>query len=147
MSTVIARQVTKAVVPLILLVSINFFLQGHNRPGGGFIAGVMTSAGIALIYIVFDFEGLKELKGKMGREKYSTVARYLPTSGLGLLLAAGTGLLAVSLGSNFMDHSMGNLYLPFFGKIHWTTAILFDLGVYLTVVGSLLTMVEVLGEE
>lgn len=147
MSTLIARQVTKAVVPLMLLVSFNFFLQGHNRPGGGFIAGVMTSAGIALVYIVFDFEGLKELKGKMGRERYSTVARYLPTSGLGLVLAAGTGLMSVSLGSNFMQHSMGGIHLPFFGKIHWTTAILFDMGVYLTVVGSLLTMVEVLGEE
>lgn len=147
MSTLIARQVTKAVVPLILLVSINFFLQGHNRPGGGFIAGVMTSAAIALVYIVFDFEGLKELKGKMGREKYSTVARYLPTSGLGLLLSFGTGLLAISLGSNFMEHSMGGLHVPFFGKIHWTTAVIFDLGVYLTVVGSSLTMVEVLGEE
>lgn len=147
MSTVIARQVTKAVVPLILLVSINFFLQGHNRPGGGFIAGVMTSAGIALVYIVFNFEGLKELKGENDREKYSSVKRYIPVSGIGLFLGAGTGLMMMVLGLNFLNHRMGVFHLPFFGKIHWTTAIVFDLGVYLTVVGSMLTMVEVLGKE
>lgn len=147
MSTVIVRQVTKAAVPLMLMVSINFFLQGHNRPGGGFIAGVMTSAAIGLVYIVFNFEGLKQLKGQQGRSKYEEVGSFLPISDIGLVLAAGTGLLSMSLGLSLMNHRKGLLHLPFFGDIHWTTAMIFDLGVYLAVTGSMLTIMEVLAEE
>jgi multicomponent Na+:H+ antiporter subunit B len=55
--------------------------------------------------------------------------------------------MMMALGSNFLQHSMGDLHLPFFGDLHWTTALLFDLGVYLAVVGSALTMIEVLGRQ
>jgi multicomponent Na+:H+ antiporter subunit B len=146
MSTVIAKQVMKAVVPLMLLVSLNFFLQGHNLPGGGFIAGVMASAAVAMIYIVFDFDGLKRLVGKEGEDCHF-VEEYIPVSDTGVALAVGTGLLSSSLGLSFLNHRKGILHLPLFGKIHWTTAMLFDLGVFLAVFGSMLAMVEVLGEE
>lgn len=145
MSTVIARQTTKAVVPLMLLVSFNFFLQGHNLPGGGFIAGVMTAAAIALLYIIFNFEGIKSLRGKEG--SYSLVEEYTMLSEVGLIFAAGTGLIAFELGLRFLDHRKGLLHIPLVGEIHWTTAMLFDLGVYLVVVGAALIIVEVLGRE
>lgn len=145
MSTVIARQVTKAVTPLMLLASLNFFLQGHNLPGGGFIAGVMTAAAVSLVYIVFDFDGIEEMFGIHGETHL--VRKYLPTSEFGLILAVGSGLLSIGLGLNFLQHRHGELHLPLFGKIHWTTALIFDLGVYLAVFGSLMVMVEVLGEE
>lgn len=147
MSTVIARQVTKAAVPLMLLASINFFLQGHNLPGGGFIAGVMTSAAIGLIYIVFNLEGLLKLTGKGQRNTPGLVQKYLPVSGTGVGLGVGTGLVSMALGLSFLNHRKGLVHLPVYGEIHWTTAAVFDLGVYLAVVGSLLTMVEVLGGE
>lgn len=146
MSTVIVRQVMKAVVPLMLLVSLNFFLQGHNLPGGGFIAGVMAAAAITLVYIVFHLDGVKELTGKSGQEIHF-VEEYIPISDAGVALAAGTGLLSTSLGLSFLSHRKGILHLPFFGKIHWTTAMIFDLGVFLAVFGSLLAIVEVLGEQ
>jgi len=146
-STVIARQTTKLVVPLMLLLSLNFFIQGHNRPGGGFIAGVLTSAAIALLYIVFNFEGVQKLLGDNERVHYRLVRKYTEMSEVGLVFAAGTGLIAIELDLRFLNHRKGLLHLPLFGKIHWTTAIFFDLGVYLVVVGTALTIVEVLGEE
>lgn len=146
MSTVIVKQVMKAVIPLMLLVSLNFFLQGHDLPGGGFIAGVMAAAAVALIYIVFDLEGVKKLAGKDG-EEIQFVEEYIPVSDAGIALAAGTGLLSTSLGLSFLSHRKGIIHLPLFGEFHWTTAMLFDLGVFMAVFGSLLAIVEVLGEE
>mgnify|MGYP006284173419 CR=1 FL=1 len=146
MSTIIVRQVMKAVIPLMLLVSLNFFLQGHNLPGGGFIAGVMAAAAVALIYIVFDLDGVKDLVGKEEGEVHF-VREYIPVSDAGVALAAATGLLSSSLGLSFLSHRKGVVHIPLFGKIHWTTAMIFDLGVFLAVFGSLLAIVEVLGEE
>jgi len=146
MSTVIVREVMRAVIPLMILVSINFFLQGHNLPGGGFIAGVMAASAVALIYIVYDFDGLAALAGKDSEEAHF-VDEYIPLSDAGVALAASTGLLSSSLGLSFLSHRKGVLHLPLFGKIHWTTAMIFDLGVFLAVFGSLLAIVEVLGEE
>lgn len=146
MSTVIVRQVIKGVAPLMLLVSLNFFLQGHNLPGGGFIAGVMAAVAVALVYIVFDFKGVNRLLGNENENKHF-VDEYIPLSDAGVALAVGTGILSSSLGLSFLSHRKGVLHLPFFGEIHWTTAMLFDLGVFLAVFGSLLAMVEVLGEE
>lgn len=145
MITIIVRQVMKAVIPLILLVSMSFFLQGHNLPGGGFIAGVMAAVAISLIYLVFDHKGLEQLAGK--NEHIEFVRDYVPISDAGIALAVGTGLVSSGLGLSFLSHRKGILHLPFFGKFHWTTAMLFDLGVFLTVLGSLLTIVEVLSEE
>jgi multicomponent Na+:H+ antiporter subunit B len=146
-TTVIARQTTKAVVPLMLLVSINLFLQGHNLPGGGFIAGIMTASAIALLYVIFNFEGIKSLRGKEGEEDYSLIEEYTAISEVGLVFAAGTGFIALELGLRFLSHRKGLLHLPLFGEIHWTTAMIFDLGVYLVVVGAALIIVEVLGRE
>jgi multicomponent Na+:H+ antiporter subunit B len=146
MSDVISEQVMKGVVPLMLLVSLNFFLQGHNLPGGGFIAGVMASVALALVYIVFDFEGFKEVMGCKG-EDIHFVEEYIPVSDAGVALAVGTGLLSSSLGLSFLNHRKGLIHIPVLGEIHWTTAMMFDLGVFMAVFGSLLAMVEVLSEE
>ena len=145
MSTVIVRQVMKAVIPLMLLVSLNFFLQGHNLPGGGFIAGVMAAAAISLIYIVFDFDGVKQLAGKEGEVHF--VKEYIPVSDAGVALAVATGLFSSSIGLRFLSHRKRIIHPPFFGEVHWTTAMVFDLGVFMAVFGSLLAIVEVLGEE
>lgn len=147
MSSLITKQVTKAAAPLIILVSIHFFLQGHNKPGGGFIAGTMTAAAISLKYIVFGLQGFREMTERQHSNPHGAAKWYIPLSGTGLALALGTGLMMMALGSNFLQHSMGDLHLPFFGGLHWTTALIFDLGVYLAVVGSALTIIEVLGRQ
>lgn len=146
MSTVIARSVTKMTAPLMTVVALSFFFQGHNLPGGGFIAGVMTAAAIALVYIIFDFREFSQLFG-LESKRYRTVKKYVPLSGSGLAVAAGSGILSIALGSSFLDHSFGVVHIPLIGKFHWTTAMIFDLGVYMTVTASLLLVVEVVGEE
>jgi multicomponent Na+:H+ antiporter subunit B len=142
MTTVIARRITRMVVPLMVLVSVSFFLQGHNLPGGGFIAGVMTAAALSLVYLVFDREGVKQVYG------FGTGDRILPSYidglGAGLLIAAGTGVAAVILGYPFLTHGHGAVeFLT--SNIHLSTALLFDLGVYVVVVASLISTVEVIG--
>lgn len=147
MTSLIAKQVTKIIAPLMILVSIHFFLQGHNKPGGGFIAGTMTAAAISLKYIVFGLEGFREITERQHENTHGAAKRYIPLSGLGLTVALGTGLASMALGMNFLQHRMGDIHLPLFGKIHWTSALVFDLGVYLAVVGSALTMIEVLARQ
>ncbi|WEL19536.1 MnhB domain-containing protein [Candidatus Nanohalococcus occultus] len=146
MSTVVARSVTKAVVPLIVVVALSFFFQGHNLPGGGFIAGVMTAAAIALVYIIFDFEDFSYLFG-IENKTYRAIREYIPLTGAGLALAVGSGVLSVGLGASFLDHSFGTIHIPLIGEAHWTTALIFDLGVYMTVTSSILVVIEVVGEE
>ncbi len=154
MTTVILRTVTRLVVPLILLVSLALFLQGHNRPGGGFIAGVLTTSAFALIYIAYGLDFLEE--DVFGREAGTTidhlshgvVTDYRRTFGVGLALAAATGLVAVALGYGFLTHDYVILeHLPIYGEVELASAVAFDLGVYAVVVGALLTILSVVGSE
>lgn len=146
MSDIVTEQVTKAVTPIMLLVSLNFFLQGHNLPGGGFIAGVMAAAGLALFYIVFNLEGIDRLQGEE-REGYRNLSLFTSVSGAGIALALATGIAQMMLGFSFLEHTHGKVEIPLVGHPHLTTAVLFDLGVYLAVTGSVLAAVEVIGQE
>lgn len=107
-----------------LVVSIYILLRGHNEPGGGFIGGLIAAAGL-LFYAI-----------ARGRAATERILRLHPMSiaGLGILLAAASGLPA------FLDPSRAYLthlwWFPDVGvKLPVGTAILFDLGVYITVVG------------
>ncbi|MFB6095535.1 MAG: MnhB domain-containing protein [Halodesulfurarchaeum sp.] len=154
MTTVIFRTVTRLTVPLILLVSVALFLQGHNLPGGGFIAGVLTTSGFALIYIAYGIDFLEERI--LGREpgdtvdhlRHGAVTYYRRVFALGLGLAAGSGLVAIGLGYPFLSHGYVVLeHLPLYGDLELASAVAFDLGVYGVVVGGLLTIISVVGAE
>lgn len=150
--TVIARTVTRTVVPLILLTAIALLLQGHNLPGGGFIAGVLTVTAFALVYIIFGVEGLQhQLLGVVptGTGVLSGItATYVLAFGLGLGVAAGSGIVAIAIGFPFLTQGVVFLDgLPVYGEFELATALAFDVGVYLVVVGSLLTIISVVGRE
>ena len=150
--TVITRTVTRVVFPLILLTAIALLLQGHNLPGGGFIAGVLTAAAFALVYIVYGLEFLQEdLLDRTGDDTASgpaIVADYLLVFAAGLALAAGGGVVAVLLGRPFLSQAVVFLHdLPLFHELELASAFVFDLGVYLVVVGALLTILAVVGDE
>lgn len=154
MTTVIFRTVTRLGVPIILLVSVALFLQGHNRPGGGFIAGVLTASAFALIYIAYGLDFLEEtIFGRNGESpwvylSHSIVGDYRHTFALGLALAAGTGIVAIALAFPFLTHDYVILeHLPLYGELELASAVAFDLGVYAVVVGSLLTILSVVGSE
>ena len=154
MTTVIFRTVTRFVVPIILLVSIALFLQGHNRPGGGFIAGVLTTSAFALIYVAYGLDYLEE--EVLGREvgnpiehlSHGVVTDYRRLLSIGLAIAAGTGLVAVGLGYAFLTHDYVIVeHLPLYHEIELASAVAFDLGVYAVVVGALLTILSMVGSE
>jgi multicomponent Na+:H+ antiporter subunit B len=154
MTTVIFRTVTRFGVPIILLVSVALFLQGHNHPGGGFIAGVLTASGFALIYIAYGLDFLEETVFGRNEEtpwEYIThgiVAEYRRTFALGLAIAAGSGIVAVSLSYPFLTHDYLILeHLPLYGELELASAVSFDLGVYAVVVGALLTILSMVGSE
>ncbi len=123
--------VAKFAATLTLLVSLIIFYQGHNLPGGGFIGGVLAAAAGAMVLL--------------GWGANSWVARiaWWRVSVVGLLISLTTGvvLMFVSPSGDFMDHI--TLHWP----IHLPTATFFDLGVYLIVIGTLMTVFVELGKE
>ena len=162
MTTVILRTVTRLVIPIVIVVSIALFLQGHNDPGGGFIAGVLTAAGLALIYISYGLDFLEE--DVLGREgggrgeahiRYGVVDDFRRLFAIGLALAAGSGIASIVLApmlygysGNFMEQGYIILHhVPIYGEVELASAIVFDLGVYFVVIGGLLTILSVVGAE
>lgn len=136
-TTVIAEVVTEWSFPVIFLFAVYLLLAGHNNPGGGFIAGVMTAAALTLQYVVF---GVREVQRV-------TPSNYLRLVALGLTLALGTGLGSLFLGWGFLKSGILHLHLPIFGEIEIVSAFVFDVGVYFIVVGVTLTVISLLGRE
>lgn len=137
MDSVIFRTIARQALYVVMLFSLFFLGRGHNEPGGGFIGGLMASAAIVIQYLAFNLEMVREA---------------LPIDGkilvaIGLLCAVGTGLGTMFAYGIFMDHSFTHVMLPFFGPLELTTAFVFDLGVYLVVVGGVLTIITAVGEE
>ncbi len=153
MSTVIARTVTKAVLPLILLTSIALLLQGHNLPGGGFIGGVLTVVGFGIVYIIFSIDYLEDTvlgikkRNVLERFEHTIQEDYRDLFSIGLLIAAGTGIVAILFDLPFLTQDFWVFHWPIFNEMHIASAFIFDVGVYLVVVGSLLTVLSVVGEE
>jgi multicomponent Na+:H+ antiporter subunit B len=137
MISLILNRIARVVIHIILLFSIFMLFKGHNEPGGGFIAGLMASVSIVLVYIVFDAR---------------TVRRFMPVSyptmiALGLVFAAGTGIGGVILGYPFLTQTFDYFHIPFVGEIELATALSFDIGVFLVVVGATLLIISTLGES
>ncbi|NHN58148.1 MULTISPECIES: MnhB domain-containing protein [Halorussus] len=154
MSTVIARTVTRTVVPLILVTAVALLLQGHNLPGGGFIGGVLTVTAFAVIYVIYGLDYLQEELLHQFRDpllesfQHGIVANYQIAFAVGLAVAAVAGLVPLLFGYNFLYQSHWYLpALPIYGELHVASALAFDLGVYFVVVGALLTILAVVGTE
>lgn len=153
MTTIITRTTARIVVPIVLVVAVSLFLQGHSLPGGGFIGGVLTVGAFALVYVAYDLDYLES--GILGREveagtgvlEQRTVNSYRRLFILGLFVTFGSGLGAVVLGYPFLSQAFTYVHLPVFGEIELTSALVFDIGIYFVVVGGLLTVFSVVGAE
>ncbi|PSQ23855.1 hypothetical protein BRD01_05480 [Halobacteriales archaeon QS_8_65_32] len=153
-STLIAKTIVRVVTPLILLTAAALLLQGHNLPGGGFIAGVLTAAAFALLYIVYGLEYVEtELLGAVPTVDDlavgpAIVTEYRRSFAFGLALAAGAGIVAMGFDLAFLSQSVTFLHhLPIYGELELASAVVFDFGVFFVVVGALLTIVAVVGAE
>ncbi len=137
MSDLILSTATRFLMPLFLTFAVFLLLRGHNEPGGGFIAGLVAAAGFALYSLAYS-------PGRMLQ-----LLRVGPRTliGWGLLLAAVSGLPALAAGTPFLTALWAKLHIPGLVNLKVGTPLIFDVGVFLTVVGVVLTVVVALQEE
>ncbi len=132
----ILAMISQSLLPLALLVSFYIFLRGHNMPGGGFIAGLITSVALIQQYIA---HGVDWIKPRLKVNYQSLIA-------WGVLIAAFTGIGSWFFGRPFMTTWFDYFDIPVIGEIELASALIFDLGVYLTVVGATLLILANLGK-
>ncbi|HHO41939.1 MAG TPA: DUF4040 domain-containing protein, partial [Epsilonproteobacteria bacterium] len=132
----IMQTLTRLLLPLMLLVAVYIFLRGHNMPGGGFIAGLI--AGVALI-VQYLANGIAWTKERIKFDPQIIIA-------IGLLIATLTGVASMLLGYPFLTSAFTHLHWPIVGDFEIASAIAFDLGVFLVVVGATMTILVRLGK-
>jgi multicomponent K+:H+ antiporter subunit A len=125
----------RPLLPLALAVSVYILLRGHNLPGGGFVAGLVTGVALMLQYLAV---GLGPTSARLRLDHRRLFA-------LGLGLAAGTGLAAMAFGAPFLTSAHGHVHLPVIGDVELASAMLFDLGVYGVVVATVLLVLTEFG--
>ena len=125
----ILRVVCLYCVPFTVLVALRIFWQGHDLPGGGFIAGVMLAAAGAMALLAY---------GTAWAERYA----WWKLSVIGLLVSLGNGIVPLLRGKAFMDNTFFDV-----GSLHLPTAVFFDLGIMLIVTGTLMTILVELSLE
>ncbi|GAA4487096.1 Na+/H+ antiporter subunit A [Rhodococcus olei] len=133
--SLILEVTTRMIFPTMMVLSVYFFFSGHNAPGGGFAGGL--TAGLALV--------LRYLAGgryELGETVPFDAGKIL---GLGLIFSAGTALTSLFLGAPPLSSATIEVTLPLLGHIKLVTALFFDLGVYLIVVGLVLDVLRSLG--
>lgn len=123
MNSIILRTSSRLVLPAAIIFSLYVLLRGHNEPGGGFIGGLIAAAGLTVHAL------------PRGRDALLATLRMSPKTliGIGLTLALVSGVPALLLSTPYLTHQW---WAPAWGL---GTTLIFDVGVYLTVVGSILT--------
>jgi multicomponent K+:H+ antiporter subunit A len=123
--------------PVIITFAVYIFMRGHDLPGGGFSAGLTMSIAFLLQYLA---GGTRWAEDRI---------RILPLRwmGLGLLAATATGIGAWFLGYPFLTSHFQYVSLPLIGKVPAATALLFDLGVFMLVVGSTVLILVALAHQ
>ncbi|MBM3451311.1 MAG: Na+/H+ antiporter subunit B [Armatimonadetes bacterium] len=135
MTSVILSTATRFLLPLLLIFSVFLLIRGHNEPGGGFVGGLVAAASFAL-YAVSDGVGSARRALRVDPRDIGWV---------GVAVALASGLPRALTGGDFMTGIWHPHALPVLGKLG--TPFLFDLGVYLAVVGVVLTIFFALAEE
>ena len=136
-SALILQVAARFLLPMLLLFSIFLLLRGHNEPGGGFIAGLVASSAFALHLFAFTPVQTRRLIGVDSSQ----------LMGVGLMIAMFSGVIGVILsGSEFLTSVWWRGYLPGVGELKLSTPLLFDIGVYLVVIGMVTTLLLTLAE-
>ena len=133
----ILRTTSSLIIFIMLGFAVYLLLAGHNSPGGGFVGGLTTSAAFVLMYMAYGEKVVKKIIPINFRF-------FIP---LGLLIATLTGLGALLFNVPFLTHTFGVFHIPFVGEIELATAMLFDLGVYFAVFGSMMTIILTIAED
>ncbi|GIO38898.1 MULTISPECIES: Na(+)/H(+) antiporter subunit B [Paenibacillus] len=134
---VILQSVTRVAVVIILTFSIYLFMNGHHFPGGGFVGGLSTATAIILMYLSFGIEKVRE-NIRMDFKKLAAI---------GVLIAVGTGMTAVIFGRPFLTQAFDHFDLPIFGDTELASALIFDTGVALAVIGTAVNIILSISED
>ncbi|MBI3997527.1 MAG: Na+/H+ antiporter subunit B [Armatimonadetes bacterium] len=137
MRSLILRTAARLLLPLLLLFSVFLLIRGHNEPGGGFAAGLVASAAFALHAFA---EGLPQTRRMIRVDPISLL-------GAGLLVTAAGGVAGVLAGQPFLTGQWVSLAPVGLGHVDIGTPVVFDVGVYLVVVGAVLTIIFTIMEE
>jgi len=128
---------SRFLMPLFLTFAVFLLLRGHNEPGGGFIAGLVASAGFALYSLASSPEEMQRLLR----------ARPRGLIGWGLLIGLASGISPLLSGMPFLTALWTKLHVPGLVHLKVGTPLVFDVGVFLVVIGVVLTVVVALQEE
>ncbi len=131
--SLILQTAARALLPLLLLLSIFLLLRGHDLPGGGFIAGLVAASAFALYVFAYDAATSRRLLAVDPRSMM----------GVGLLLGSLAGIPAMLRGEAYLAAVWWDVRL---GPISLNTPLIFDIGVYLVVIGTVVTIVLALAE-
>ena len=129
--------ITRLLFASIALLAVYFLFTGHNQPGGGFIGGLTVAAAISLRYVAGGVEAV--------RRSVRIPANVVLGGGLSLSLA--TAFIPLALGGTVLEHAVFTWDAPLLGTIKTTSALFFDTGVFLVVVGLVLMAIEAFGGE
>jgi multicomponent Na+:H+ antiporter subunit B len=134
--SIILRTAARFLLELLLLFSVFLLLRGHNEPGGGFVGGLVAAAAYILYAIAYDVPSTR------------AALRLAPDAiiGVGLLMALAGGLIPVLLGRPFLTGVWADVW-PGAAVLYLGTPLIFDAGVYVAVMGVVLTIVLALAEE
>ena len=135
--SVVFEVATRLVFHTMLIFSFYFLFAGHNQPGGGFVGGLMAGAALIVRYLA---AGRYEL----GEAIRVTAGQLL---GSGLIISLVAGILPVFFGGSVLQTVVFDFEMPVFGAVHLATALLFDIGVYVLVLGLVLDVLRSLGAE
>lgn len=129
--------VTRLLFHPMLLLSIYLLFTGHNTPGGGFTGGLVAALALMIRYLAG------------GRHELAVAAPVNAGAvlGTGLLIAVGAGAAAIVLGGEVLQSAVLDFSVPLLGHVHLVTSTLFDIGVYLIVVGLVLDVLRSFGAE
>lgn len=126
MNSLIFATFSRILFGLMLVVSIFVLYRGHNEPGGGFVGGLIAAAGFATLALA---RGVETARAALRFEPMTVI-------GFGILAALLGGLPGLWLDDSFLAHQWAIL-----GSFHIGTTLLFDIGVYLVVLGGILSLI------
>jgi multicomponent Na+:H+ antiporter subunit B len=136
MNTLIFRTLAPFVSGLILVFAVFVMLRGHNEPGGGFIGGLIATAGFAIF----------GLSHGVARVRQALAVHPMVYAGVGLFLAVSAGVMSIFVGRGFMTGLW--LDIEIFGvPLELSTPLLFDIGVFLVVAGTMTSIALALEER
>jgi len=127
----------RLLLPLAMLVSLFFLLRGHNAPGGGFVGGLVLATAVILQYLV---GGVHWVEARLRIHPLYWIAS-------GLLAAAAAGIGAAVAGAPFLTSQAWHGALPLLGELHVSSVLLFDVGVYMLVLGATVLMLIAIAHQ